>query len=341
MIDNIATGSFPLRPGKPADSRRSHLVNLVDSHNLGNIFQRPLGLRGRWELVLAFASAFLCLLPISAACADDRIPVPELIGRVVDRTGTLTGQDLGQLESILADLETRKGSQLAVLILPTTQPEEIEQYSIRVAEKWKLGRKKVDDGAILVIAKDDRNMRIEVGYGLEGALTDVACKRIIAEIITPRFQEGDFAGGILAGAQAIVKVIDGEPLPAPPPPSRSLTGGRRQGGGIMGVIILAIFISGGLRAGLGRVRGGLLSGGVVGLLATFLLGSALLGVGAGVLALIFTMMNGGGGSGGNFRGGGFGGGGFGGGFGGGGFGGGGGFSGGGGGFGGGGASGRW
>ena len=114
-----------------------------------------------------------------------------------------------------------------MLIVPTTQPETIEQYSIRVAEAWKIGRKKIDDGALLVVAKNDHKLRIEVGYGLEGALTDVTAKRIIDEIITPKFRSGDFAGGISAGVDRIIRVIDGEPLPAPEPPSASSSGSIR------------------------------------------------------------------------------------------------------------------
>src|SRR5256885_8967524 len=124
------------------------------------------------------------------------VAVPPLTGRVVDQTGTLSGGDLALLTQTLKDLETRKGSQVAVLIVPTTEPETIEQYSIRVAEAWKIGRKRIDDGALLVVAKNDRRLRIEVGYGLEGALNDVTAKRIIDEVITPKFRSGDFADGI-------------------------------------------------------------------------------------------------------------------------------------------------
>ena len=148
-----------------------------------------------------------------AAMAD--VAVPPLTGRVVDRTATLSSSDIASLDKTLKDFEARKGSQVAVLIVPTTQPETIEQYSLRVAEAWKIGRKKIDDGAILVVAKDDRKLRIEVGYGLEGALTDVTAKRIIDEVITPKFRSGDFAGGIIDGVNRILRVVDGEPLPAP------------------------------------------------------------------------------------------------------------------------------
>jgi len=163
-------------------------------------------------LLLALA---LCWGFIAAA----QVAVPPLSGRVTDQTATLTTEQQAALEQTLRAFETRKGSQIAVLIVPSTETETIEQYGLRVAEQWKPGRKKVDDGAILVIAKNDRALRIEVGYGLEGALNDATSKRIISEIITPRFQRGDFYGGITAGIEQIIRVIDGEPLPPPPRPS--------------------------------------------------------------------------------------------------------------------------
>ena len=164
----------------------------------------------------AARASLLALLLCWAVTAFADVAVPPLTGRVVDQTGTLSSGDIDRLTQTLKNLELRKGSQVAVLIVPTTQPETIEQFSIRVADAWKVGRKKIDDGAILVVAKDDRRLRIEVGYGLEGALPDVTTKRIIDEIITPKFRSGDFAGGISAGVDRIIGVIDGEPLPAPP-----------------------------------------------------------------------------------------------------------------------------
>src|SRR3984885_4327619 len=161
--------------------------------------------------------SILALLLCWAFVAFADVAVPPLTGRVVDQTGTLSAADIAGLTQTLKGLELRKGSHIAVLIVPTTEPETIEQYSIRVAEAWKIGRKKVDDGALLVIAKDDHKLRIEVGYGLEGALTDVTSRRIIDEIITPKFRNGDFAGGISAGVDRMIGVIDGEPLPAPQP----------------------------------------------------------------------------------------------------------------------------
>jgi len=138
------------------------------------------------------------------------VAVPPLTGRVVDQTGTLSSGDIASLAQTLKNLETRKGSQIAVLIVPTTDGEAIEQFSLRVAEAWKIGRKKIDDGAVLVIAKNDRHLRIEVGYGLEGALTDVTTKRIIDEEITPKFKSGDFAGGVSAGIATRLPLRYGE-----------------------------------------------------------------------------------------------------------------------------------
>jgi uncharacterized protein len=256
--------------------------------------------------------------------------------RVTDQTATLTVEQKSALEQTLRSFEGRKGSQVAVLIVPSTAPETIEQYALRVAEQWKPGRKNVDDGALLVVAKDDRTVRIEVGYGLEGALNDAVSKRIISETIVPRFRQGDFHGGITAGVDRILGVIDGEPFPksADGPPA-----GIRGIGSILPVMmILALVVGGVLNAVLGRFPGALITGGVVSVVAWMLAGALSVALIAGVIAFLFTLLGGGMGGlgGGGFRSGGFGGGGFGGG----GFGGGG-FSGGGGGFGGGGASGRW
>ncbi len=137
--------------------------------------------------------------------------------RVTDLTGTLSANEAAQLEQKLAAFEAKKGSQIAVLIVPTTQPETIEQYSIRVADAWKLGRKGIDDGAVLLIAKQDRTVRIEVGYGLEGVLPDAIAKRIIEETIVPKLRQGNFAGAIDAGIDKMIGVIQGEPLPPPQP----------------------------------------------------------------------------------------------------------------------------
>ena len=201
---------------------------------------------------------------------------------------------------------------------------------MRVAEQWKLGRKKVDDGAILVVAKNDRAMRIEVGYGLEGALNDATSKRIISEVITPAFREGDFYGGIKAGIDQIIRVIDGEPMPEPK--GRLLDKPSDISQYVPIIFLLALVVGGVLRSTLGRFPGSIVTGGAVGVIAWLLVGTASIALFAGVIALFFTLMGGGmmgpgvGGHRGGFGAGGFGGGGF---------------SGGGGGFGGGGASGRW
>ena len=275
----------------------------------------------------------LCWSFVAAA----EIPVPPLTGRVTDQTATLSAEQKAALEQTMQAFEARKGSQLAVLIVPTTAPETIEQYAVRVAEIWKLGRNKVDDGAILVIAKNDRAARIEVGYGLEGALNDATSKRIISERITPRFAQGDFNGGIVAGVDQIIRVIDGEPLPQPiAKPAGSVANVQQY---VPVIFIVAMVMGGLLRSVLGRFPGALVTGSAVGVIAWLFAGAVSIGVVAGVIALLFTLLGGGmGGHGMRGHRGGMGTGGFGGGFGGGG---GGGFSGGGGGFGGGGATGRW
>src|SRR5450432_1295213 len=165
----------------------------------------------RWLATLASlltAASFSFLAPAHADVA-----VPALKSRVTDLTGTLTVEQTGALEQRLAAFEAKKGSQIAVLMLASTKPEEIEQFSIRVAEAWKIGRKGTDDGLILVIAKDDRRLRIEVGYGLEGAIPDAVAKRVISETITPRFKAGDYYGGVSAGVDQLIKLVDGEKLP--------------------------------------------------------------------------------------------------------------------------------
>jgi len=298
-------------------------------------------------LLLPRLVAAALLLGAGGLPAQELPAVPPLTGRVVDQTGTLSAAEKDALESRLADLEARKGSQIAVLLVPTTQPEAIEQYSIRVvagwklggkdAADWKLGRTGVDDGVLLLVAKDDRAVRLEVGYGLEGAIPDATANRVIDEYILPRFREDDYAGGIAAGVERLIALVDGEPLPEPQ--------ARRSGDPLENVFpvifILSLIVGGILRRVLGPFPGavgtGVIAAGVTWLLAG-ILGITLF---MGIVGFLIGLVGGGGGgrwsSGPRGRhGGGFGGG-LGGGFGGGG----GGFRGGGGGFGGGGASGRW
>jgi uncharacterized protein len=280
-------------------------------------------------MVMSTARASLLALALCwCLIAGAQVPVPPLSGRVTDQTATLSAEQKAALEQTLQAFEARKGSQLAILVVPTTAPETIEQYSLRVAEQWKLGRKKIDDGAVLVVAKTDRALRIEVGYGLEGALNDATSKRIISEIITPRFKDGDFYGGISAGVDQIIHVIDGEPLPQPKgKPAAGIADMQQY---VPVIFILALVLGGVLRSVLGRFPGALVTGGAVAAIAWLVAGALSIALVAGVMALLFTLF--GGGMGGLGAGGGRGG------FGTGGFGGGGG---GGGGFGGGGASGRW
>jgi len=217
---------------------------------------------------------FLALLLCFSFAAAADVAVPPLVGRVVDQTATLSGSEIDALQQTIRSFEQSKGSQIAVLIVPTTEPESIEQYSIRVAEAWKIGRKKIDDGALLLVAKNDRKLRIEVGYGLEGALTDVTSKRIIDEVITPNFRRGDFAGGIAQGVSSMMRIIEGEKLPAPPPPPRQQQSSDWVNHLDPGIIIFgAVFMGGILRALLGRLLGAAATGGIVGVLAWLAAGS--------------------------------------------------------------------
>lgn len=263
----------------------------------------------------------------SLACA--LVAVPELRARVTDLSGTLSAPQQQALDAKLAAFEREKGSQVAVLIVPSTQPEAIEQYSIRVTDAWKLGREKSDDGVLLLVAKDDRALRIEVGQGLEGAIPDAIAKRVIEETILPHLRDGDFAGGIDAGVDQILALAGGETLPEPVA-RHGLSHGGFNLNSVVFLMVIALFFGQFLRSLLGRLFGSVAAGGVVFALAMLLLG--VLGV-AILLALAAVVISFFGSSGGGWRRGGY--------FGGGGFGGGGGFSGGGGGFSGGGASGRW
>jgi len=263
---------------------------MVRRRNAPSRTMRP----GRVQLVMGAAKAALLALFICfafTAWAD--VAIPQLTGRVVDQTGTLSESDKAALTQKLRDLETRKGSQIAVLIVPTTEPETIEQFSIRVAEAWKIGRKKIDDGALMVVAKNDHHLRIEVGYGLEGSLTDVTTHRIIDEDITPKFKAGDFAGGISAGIDKMIKVIDGEPLPAREPPHWQDTGAMDASDLLNPVVLFGLFIVGAfLRTLLGRLVGAAATGGVAALAAWFIAGSVGAALLLGVVAFFVTMIAG-------------------------------------------------
>lgn len=283
--------------------------------------------------MLRFLAALLIGCWVAFAGAQELVAIPSLKARVTDLTNTLSADERGNLEGKLQAFEREKGSQIAVLIVPTTKPEAIEQYSIRVVDKWKLGRKGVDDGVLLLVAKEDRKLRIEVGYGLEGALNDATAKRIVAEVIGPRFKEGKFYAGIDAGVAVMMSVIGGEQLPPPDQsPRRSSSSGSSDSsdGWIVGGLILVFGVGGILRAMFGRFIGAGIIAAIAGAVAFFVLSSLAI---AGVVALIAFVLSLIAGSGGVWSGGSGGGGWSGGGSGG--------FSGGGGGFGGGGASGDW
>ncbi len=290
---------------------------------------------GRWISAIAAGLFVLCT---AGAFAADEVAVPALKARVTDLTGTLSAAQRQALEERLAAFEQRKGSQIAVLMVPTTKPEAIEQYSIRVAEAWKIGRSRVDDGVIVVIAKNDHAMRVEVGRGLEGAIPDAYAKRIGSDIMAPYFRANDFYGGIIAGTEALMKLIEGEPLPAPKAQGGQEPSGDGYGNLFIMLVVAFFFLGGLLPRLLGRPLGAAVTGGILGVAGWFVagLGMALfIGLLAFILSLVISATGytpgrwgrGGWGSGGWSGGGGFGGGG--------------GFSGGGGSFGGGGASSNW
>ena len=281
----------------------------------------------------------LALLLCLPAVLHAATAIPKLARHATDLTGTLSAAQVDELDARLVALEKAKGAQLVVLMIDSTGEQSIEEYSLAVAEANRIGRKGTDDGVLLLVAKNDRRVRIEVGYGLEGAIPDAANARIIREYIAPKFRTGDYFGGIQDAVGALTQLIDGEPLPPP------VEGAPREHRGLclQGALMIALFAAVFLRGVLGRAHalvrvplGGALIGGLLWLLVS--LGAGVLGAVVGGVVMLLPSGGGrsiGGGGWGGF--GGFGGGGFGGG----GFGGGGGFSGGGGSFGGGGASGSW
>ena len=282
------------------------------------------------------ARRWWALVPLLVcAVAFAQVEVPELRSPVTDLTGTLTAEQAATLDQRLRSFEAEKGSQIALLIVPTTQPETIEQYAIRVAEAWKIGRSGTDDGIVLVVAIQDRAVRIEVGYGVEGALPDVIANRITDQVIVPRFREGDYYGGLSAALDRIIAVLEGEPLPEP---EQRRAPSAEGFGNLLPLLFMLVFVGSSiLRRIFGSFGGAAVTAGVAGFIVWLITSVVAVAIGAAIMAFFFGLFGGmgGGGRGWSSRGG------FGGGFGGGGFGGGGGWSGGGGGFGGGGASGRW
>jgi uncharacterized protein len=278
--------------------------------------------------------ALLCYLLIAASTAVAQVALPRLDVPVQDLTNTLSAAEIATLEGKLRGLEARNGARVAIVVLPTTAPETIEQFAIRLAEGRTLGRRGVDDGVLVIVAKDDRAARIEVGIGLQGVLPDVLVNRITDQVMVPRFREGNYFAGLDAAVDRIVALVAGEPLPAPAPAAEP-----RGGGPALPVLLMFIFFGGGiLRRTLGRVVGSAATAGAAGVLGWVISGALMLGLGMALLAFVVTLLGGGGGGWSSRGRGGFGGGfggGLGGGFGGGGWGGGGGT------FNGGGATGRW
>lgn len=264
-----------------------------------------IGLALRW-----LASAMILLS--STAFAQTLQPVPALDARVIDQTGTLDATAKQSLESRLAAFESQRGSQIVVLIVASTAPEDIASYAFRVADQWKIGRRDVGDGVLLVVAKNDRKVRIEVARALEGAVPDVIAYRIIDGLITPRFRDGDFAGGVAAGVDGLIARIAGEDLPLPDRTPSAGSGFSLED--IAAFLFVGVPVLGGILTNvLGRKLGTVATAGAVGFIVQLITGSLLLAIVGGVLALIFTIALGGGGGGGFgggpiIRGGGFGGG---------------------------------
>lgn len=228
--------------------------------------------------------AFLLMLATFSAQAE-LVAIPPLKNQVTDLTQTLSPEQFTQLSQKLAAFEAQKGSQIAVLIVPSTQPEDIAQYSIRVVEAWKIGRAKQDDGVLILVAKNDRKMRIEVGYGLEGAIPDLIAKRIITEVMAPSFKQGDFYAGINNAVDVVIKLIDGEQLPAP---AASNNGNSLEN--MLPLLLIGGLIFGGiLRSIFGEFLGGAFTGGAIGFLAWLLGGGILMAIVFGVIAFIVTL----------------------------------------------------
>ena len=252
----------------------------------------------RPNLARAFALlVLLCAGVWAQAWAQQLAAIPPLDSPVVDTTGTLDAASKQQLEQQALALQQRKGSQLQILLVASTQPESIEQYTQRVFDAWKLGRKGVDDAVLLVVAKDDRAVRIQPGYGLEGAIPDITAGRVIREYLAPKFRQGDYAGGLLDATAQLVKLIDGEPLPEPMTRQGS-EGGEGDGEGWMFALFAAFIVAQVARGIFGRLPAGLrglLGGGASGAIA-WLLSSVLLvgGLGA-VIGFLVGLISGGGG----------------------------------------------
>ncbi|WP_431110130.1 TPM domain-containing protein [Variovorax paradoxus] len=229
-----------------------------------------------------------------SASAQGLLPVPTLTARVIDQTQTLAEPERADLEAKLAAFEQRKGSQIVVLMVPTTQPEDIASYANRVGNAWKIGRKDVGDGILVIVAKNDRKMRIEVAKTLEGAVPDLAAIRIIDEEMKPRFRNNDFAGGLNAAVARLIGLVDGEALPEPSIGSDESSG---SGNGIdwenlaiflfVGVFVAAPIV----RSVVGKKLGSVVMGGGIGAIAFFITTSIVIAVLAGFVALMVSLFS--------------------------------------------------
>ena len=248
-----------------------------------------------WVVGWLLRCTLMAVLGLGAvnAFAQDVQAVPALSARVIDTTGTLDGAQKAALDARLAALESEKGAQVVVLLVPSTAPEDIASYANRVANTWKIGRRDVGDGVLLIVAKNDRTLRIEVAKTLEGAIPDLAAKRIIDQAITPRFRTGDYAGGLSAGVEQLAARIAGEPLPAVAGPAHGIGTPDFQWFDLLIFLVFAMPIAAGVaRSMLGRKLGALATGAGVGGIAFFLTASALLAGLAGLVGLIFALVTG-------------------------------------------------
>lgn len=244
----------------------------------------------RWKSLLT-ACCLLFGVAIGQA-ADGLVDVPPLQSAVTDLTQTLSGEEQAALNQKLSQFSQQTGSQVAVLLLPTTQPEDIAQFGIRLADAWKIGREKQDDGVIIIVAKNDRKMRIEVGYGLEGAIPDAIAKRIISEQMSPAFKQGQFYQGLNLATDTVIKLIQGEQLPAPAKQTRQATTDDWMA--MLPILMFAAIIGGAILKGmLGDFPGSLVTGGLLGGLAGWLGATALIMGLIGFAAFIFTLAMGG------------------------------------------------
>ncbi len=250
------------------------------------------------QLFAVLLGAWL-LIGLAPAQAQQLQPVPALTGHVIDGTGTLTAAQQSALEGKLTNFERSRGAQVVMLMVPTTQPEDIAAYAQRIGDSWKIGRKSIGDGLLLVVAKDDRKVRIETTKALEGAIPDLAASQIIESAVTPRFKQGDFAGGLNAGADQIMARITGEKLPAPSQDAGDRSQGARNSGGGFDWTTLAVFLFIAVPVGarllssvLGRKLGSVATGGAVGALAWLLTSSVLIGAIAALAGGVFALVSG-------------------------------------------------